>query len=1487
MKQINRISKKISMAFVFLCILGMFILPNQSRAETWAKSGVRFVRGSFGSLYNWTTRTSIKGDLLLEGSKKDPYRTIIDYTDKDKRKFSKNPVLDSTKGLLCLQHRTKSISAAKHAIRKNIRIDGKTKIINIDTGVSTSTDRVAALVGYLLTSTSETAGTDERRDNGTQGALWQASEEYYGAFVGSESLDDEFYSKIEDAEGGVGKWANMKVALNKYEEATDFSNMNIVKTAFTNAKYTTWKTSGNYYIIGPFKATFTDHKVGGIRFAGESSTAPGETGSTFGNTKVIFCDANGNEKSPLKSGSNFYIKVPKSAYKPGAQLVLRTRRLNVKAEWWDIRYNTQSQDHMYVGFAYREYIKESATINITPPSLKIIKRDADSGQGLAGMKFQIKNSKGQYLTSAPSNGIAQFGEAKEPITFTSGTGGEIKIPAIETGTYQIIETSVGNNWQYEVPANNVTTVTIGSTDKTQVIENRKVYMNLSGYVWEDIEWEDKGQFQANGLYNVGGRDTKDKLLANVTVKLMQNGNPIDFYDLQGNKLKEVKTDSNGKYLMHKVRIDDLSKNYIEFTYNGMSFGSVKPDINNEEKGSKAAEGSNRTEFNSKYATIVPNQALGENGQKSYDISYHQGNYRSDLNFGPGALYGYSGQEVPINGTYEQYLIKANTKNAYNNGCLDKIKTPAQIRKEGIDEIKNINLGLERREQPDLSTIKDIHYASVHINGATHIYNYSDRFKNEYYGEEESNGHSMEPKVKFDTGSKYGSVSYTRPLYPSDVYYYKDEETDPNKEKQLRVQVTYKIAIFNGANGRNDKKITSIVNELEDYYDTKYEIDKTKINIGKNFNAKTGEITEKLDSDIVDATGTNNYFKLKIKNMNMAIEQGQEKYVYVQLEVQQSKIHEIVEYNEGKSEDQMVKLDNVVEITSYSTKDLNGNTYAGIDKDSQPGNLKIENKTTYEDDTDKAPGLKLVLQEERETGGIVFMDEPEENNFNADVVNTGKVRQGNGKYDQGEKTIDGVKVQMINLSTGEIAQIYNKDTHGWEKAETETKDGGQYHFEGFIPEKYKIVYTWGGDHKVGEETQKIRVQDYKATIYNDKGRKESEEWYKKDEDIRNSDAMDDYALRQNIDKQTNLITNANKQIIENYEGTLKVEDETQEIIKQMNSITPDFRVFIEYSDASSSDGKEPHKVILKNIDFGIIERAKQALMLQKEIKRVTIKLSNGNVLIDAEVGEDTNGKKKLINDVKHTIYMPKSEIKDGITKTTLSTGQLKVEMDNEILQGSRLEIQYNFKVNNISELDYINSEYYHYGDKQGYRINNDELVKLKADTVIDYLDNKVSNNAEEGGTNNWIAYDNDEKAKLIENGLLSNKLDTKIKTTNTIMYTEKLAEDLQPIGNTTAEIAMTTYKILPSILQDEDSTTENDAEIIQITKNGGSTLTATPGNYEPSEGVKEVDEAESEEVVIVPPTGLTTDYIAYTLLAISSLGILVAGIILIKKFVMSR
>ncbi|MCI8471072.1 MAG: hypothetical protein HFJ35_06395, partial [Clostridia bacterium] len=83
------------------------------------------------------------------------------------------------------------------------------------------------------------------------------------------------------------------------------------------------------------------------------------------------------------------------------------------------------------------------------------------------------------------------------------------------------------------------------------------------------------------------------------------------------------------------------------------------------------------------------------------------------------------------------------------------------------------------------------------------------------------------------------------------------------------------------------------------------------------------------------------------------------------------------------------------------------------------------------------------------------------------------------------------------------------------------------------------------------------------------------------------------------------------------------------------------------------------------------------------------------------------------------------------------------------------------------------------------------------------------------------------------------------------------------------------------------TLDNSAEIIQVEKSGGAPLITIPGNYvtSTSERPGECDGDRAESVIITPPTGLSTNDIAYIILAISSLGVLTSGIILIKKFVL--
>ena len=155
-------------------------------------------------------------------------------------------------------------------------------------------------------------------------------------------------------------------------------------------------------------------------------------------------------------------------------------------------------------------------------------------------------------------------------------------------------------------------------------------------------------------------------------------------------------------------------------------------------------------------------------------------------------------------------------------------------------------------------------------------------------------------------------------------------------------------------------------------------------------------------------------------------------------------------------------------------------------------------------------------------------------------------------------------------------------------------------------------------------------------------------------------------------------------------------ETGDIIQTIDSLTPVFRVNIEYSTEVRNDTtdeyvlnpdgslkmngmyvqkKDDFRNYLQNVDFGIVERAKQGLQLDNEVARVKITLANGNVLMDAKIKDG-----KLENEVKDTVYLPKSP---------QANGQIKFELDNEIIQSAQLEIEYRLRTTNISEVDYEN------------------------------------------------------------------------------------------------------------------------------------------------------------------------------------------------------
>ena len=197
------------------------------------------------------------------------------------------------------------------------------------------------------------------------------------------------------------------------------------------------------------------------------------------------------------------------------------------------------------------------------------------------------------------------------------------------------------------------------------------------------------------------------------------------------------------------------------------------------------------------------------------------------------------------------------------------------------------------------------------------------------------------------GSKYGSMSYSRAIYQADYEYVNEKD----KSRELKVYVTYRLAMRNEATNLNVK-----VNSIADYYDKRYTI--TKVGTGTNQGDITGEISH-------TETAYNNKYTKTIINNGTQIDAQKEQSIYVQFELNKEAVLNIINAK--------TNLDNVAEINSYSVYDKTGNIYAGIDTDSNPGSVNPEDKSTYQDDTDSSPALKLEVADPRVMTGKVFLD----------------------------------------------------------------------------------------------------------------------------------------------------------------------------------------------------------------------------------------------------------------------------------------------------------------------------------------------------------------------------------------------------------------------------------------------------------------------------------------------------------------------------------
>ena len=256
------------------------------------------------------------------------------------------------------------------------------------------------------------------------------------------------------------------------------------------------------------------------------------------------------------------------------------------------------------------------------------------------------------------------------------------------------------------------------------------------------------------------------------------------------------------------------------------------------------------------------------------------------------------------------------------------------------------------------------------------------------------------------------------------------------------------------------------------------------------------------------------------------------------------------------------------------------------------------------------------------------------------------------------------------------------------------------------------------------------------------------------------------------------------------------------------------------------------------------------------------------------------------------------------------------MDSELIQGATAQIEYEIQVANNGEKDYHCKNYYLFGTCR----EESELIKMKPQ-VFDYLDNtikldddnqgdwteitkttyqgetkygetdpkvidtgieqayKTMTKSNDGNGNEIVQWEIGqksitnlfsewyEKKGTIEN-IRNVKLDHK-----TILKNEKLNQELEP-GKTSEAISLYAKKILSN---SDEIDLNNDAEIAEITRSketGRIPKVVTSHVYD-----------RGEMVTVTPPTGENKNNIIPIIIGVTSLIILGAGIIIIRKKVL--
>ena len=427
-----------------------------------------------------------------------------------------------------------------------------------------------------------------------------------------------------------------------------------------------------------------------------------------------------------------------------------------------------------------------------------------------------------------------------------------------------------------------------------------------------------------------------------------------------------------------------------------------------------------------------------------------------------------------------------------------------------------------------------------------------------------------------------------------------------------------------------------------------------------------------------------------------------------------------------------------------------------DKDTGQYSIKTGNGY-YNSDTDKlVPNVKVSMYE---------------------VINLGKFNT-NGSYNSNYDSFDyyyKVPDEYYNYSSKKATDSSDTEVVLTADAKEKNLDGnevdGNYYIYGFLAGDYVLRYDYGTEKDGNKETQyslnsegaptssqvdivKYNGQDYENTGFlgeigedhiNDKYLDLTGSTKINNTSINNlaiSKARDNESRRMVIDAYSRTIENNRGEILRDKSSDefinatrmfaetpiMQVEIEDPEIISGNNTGGNSYKEKVEYN--AENNQVKNHKYSVKNINFGLEERAKTDIALQKYVENISL-IKAGETILYAEM--DENG--EVIIDKDNSSSLDKLSYLSHSKATNKNAGLYQqgfyaISVEDDYMNDLTLRIQYKIKVINQSEVDFTG------GLADVYKAS--EIIKYANAIPTDDLTAKIIKEMNENGAKVGLA-----------------------------------------------------------------------------------------------------------------------------------------------------